>query len=305
MTADRPLLGISLMLGFCILAPLSDAIGKYIGPAIALVVLVAMRFVMQAFLLTPLVLHQRLGWSLPSGLWPKVLLRTVLQIFGIGFMFAGLAYLPLADALAIAYVMPFIMLTLSYFFLGETVGPQRILACLVGFCGTLLVIQPNFIAVGWPALLPLAVALIYALFMMVTRQIAKAIDPIQLQAVTGWLGSVILLPIILLMPEAPGIAMDWPDWTSLALLGLFGVLGTLSHLLMTWSLRFAPAATLAPMQYIEIPVGTFFGWMIFNDLPDGFAAIGICITIAAGLYIILREQRLSRQTDAPQVPSQS
>ncbi len=294
MNHDRPFLGIMLMLGFCILAPLSDAIGKYIGPAIALIVLVAARFVVQAILLTPLVMRQSKGWRVPEGLFWKILLRTVLQIFGIGFMFAGLMFLPLADALAIAYVMPFIMLTLSHFFLGETVGAHRIIACIIGFCGTLLVIQPNFAEVGWPALLPLAVAVIYSFFMMVTRQIAKHIDPVHLQAVTGWQGTLILIPIILLFPNAPGIAMDWPEASALVLLGIFGVLGTVSHLLMTWSLRFAPAATLAPMQYLEIPVGTLFGWMIFADLPNGLAAVGICITIAAGLYIILREQRLSR-----------
>lgn len=299
MTQDRPFIGILLMLGFCILAPLSDAIGKYIGPAIALLVLITARFLIQALLLTPIVMRQRNGWALPDGLFGKVLLRTILQIFGIGFMFAGLAYLPLADALAIAYVMPFIMLALSHFFLGETVGPHRIIACIIGFCGTLLVIQPNFADVGWPALLPIAVAVVYAFFMMVTRQIAKRIDPIHLQAVTGWQGSLILVPLLIIFPNAPGIAMDWPDTPSLVLLVIFGILGTVSHLLMTWSLRFAPAATLAPMQYIEIPVGTLFGWMIFSDLPNGLAATGICITICAGLYIILREQRLSRAEAVP------
>ena len=298
MTQDRPFLGILLMLGFCILAPLSDAIGKYIGPEIALLVLVAARFVVQAVLLTPLVGISRVAWHLPEGLFWPILIRSILQILGITCMFAGLAYLPLADALAIAYVMPFIMLGLSYFFLGETVGLHRIAACIVGFGGTLLVIQPNFAAVGWPALLPVAVAVVYALFMMVTRRIAKVIGPIHLQAVTGWLGSAIMLPVLLLFPDAPGVAMDWPATTALWLLGLFGVLGTLSHLLMTWSLRFAPAATLAPMQYLEIPIGTLFGWLIFQDLPNGLASLGIAVTVAAGLYIILREQRLSRLPSA-------
>ena len=78
------------------------------------------------------------------------------------------------------------------------------------------------------------------------------------------------------------------------LLAGLGVLGTLAHLFMTWSLRFAPASTLAPMQYLEIPFGTLIGWLVFSDLPNGLAAIGICITMAAGLYIILRERKLSR-----------
>jgi drug/metabolite transporter (DMT)-like permease len=85
-----------------------------------------------------------------------------------------------------------------------------------------------------------------------------------------------------------------PDATEIALLATIGVLGTLAHLLMTWSLRFAPASTLAPMQYLEIPFATVIGWVIFRDLPNGLAALGIAITVAAGLYIVVRERSLAR-----------
>jgi drug/metabolite transporter (DMT)-like permease len=82
-----------------------------------------------------------------------------------------------------------------------------------------------------------------------------------------------------------------PHGIEVALLALIGILGTFAHLLMTWSLRFAPSATLAPMQYLEIPVATIIGYLIFRDWPNGLAQIGIAITIASGLYIIFREQR--------------
>ena len=86
------------------------------------------------------------------------------------------------------------------------------------------------------------------------------------------------------------------------LLLTLGILATTAHLLMTWSLRYAPSATLAPIQYLEIPFATLLGWLVFRDLPNGLAALGIIITIAAGLYIILRERSLSRQAPA-QPPS--
>ena len=74
-----------------------------------------------------------------------------------------------------------------------------------------------------------------------------------------------------------------------------GAIGTLAHLLMTWSLRFAPSATLAPMQYLEIPVATIIGYLVFADLPNGLAALGIAITVCAGLYIVVREHAMSRR----------
>ena len=67
----------------------------------------------------------------------------------------------------------------------------------------------------------------------------------------------------------------------------------------TWSLRFAPSATLAPMQYLEIPVATIIGFLVFRDWPNGLAQIGIAITITSGLYIVFREQRQARR--APSV----
>ena len=159
--------------------------------------------------------------------------------------------------------------------------------------GTLLVIQPNFAEVGYPALLPLGVAVVFALFMLTTRKIARAADPIILQAVSGLQASVILLVVLSIqfsITGEPSLQFSAGSWVLLFALGL---IGTFAHLFMTWSLRFAPASTLAPMQYLEIPFGTAIGWLVFADLPNGLAAVGIFLTVGAGLYIILRERRLA------------
>jgi drug/metabolite transporter (DMT)-like permease len=296
-----------LMLAFCVLAPLGDGIAKLLGDMIAVSVLVLVRFVVQALILVPLVAWRGHGFRLPPGLLGWTVLRTVLHILGIGFMFSALRFLPLADALAIAFVMPFLMLLLGYFVMGEQVGTHRMVACAVGFGGTLLVIQPNFAAVGVPALLPLGVAMVFALFMMVTRRIARVVDPITLQAITlqaisGVQATAVMIPLALLLSAAGETVVFAPGPGTWWLLLALGGVGTLAHLCMTWSLRFAPASTVAPMQYLEIPFGTAIGWLIFADLPNGLAAIGICITVAAGLYIILRERRLSKSPpDAPAV----
>lgn len=301
LTADRPVLGVMLMLGFCVLAPMSDAIAKVLGERIPVAQLVFIRFAVQAAVLIPLVWATGRLWRMRGRILRLAAIRTALHIVGIGAMFTALQYLPLAEALAIAFVMPFIMLLLGRFVLDEEVGPRRLAACAVGFAGTLMVIQPSFAEVGWPALWPVLVAVTFALFMLVTRQIAKETDPVGLQAVSGVMATVVLAPIVFLgdaLGAAPlsliaPIASDW------VLLVAIGLLGTGAHLLMTWSLRFAPSATLAPMQYLEIPIATVIGWVVFRDLPNGLAAFGICVTIAAGLYIVMREQAMARRATAP------
>ncbi|WP_258045615.1 DMT family transporter [Mesorhizobium sp. NBSH29] len=212
-------------------------------------------------------------------------------MFGIAAMFSALRYLPLADAVAIAFVMPFIMLLLGRYVLGETVGPRRLAACTIGFIGTLLVVQPSFANVGWPALLPMVVAVIFALYMLISRQTAKEADPLALQAMSGMLATPVLLLVLMAgnLADWPGMTLVTPTKSEFLLLASIGVLGTFAHLLMTWSLRFAPSTTLAPMQYLEIPFATAIGWLIFRDLPNGLAAVGIAITMAAGLYVVYRE----------------
>ncbi|WP_353338680.1 DMT family transporter [Pelagimonas sp. KU-00592-HH] len=305
MAQDRPLLGILLMLGFCVLAPLGDAVAKILGQLVPLCQLLLVRFGIQALLLIPVVAATNRPWRMRRRTFNLMIIRTVLHIIGIGAMFAALRFLPLADAVAIAFVMPFLMLLLGKFVLDEEVGLRRILACVVGFVGTLMVIQPSFAEVGLPALLPLVVAVVFSLFMLVTRQIAKETDPISLQAVSGTMASLMILPFLLIGPHInmPETAIVWTDTSTTAMLLFIGALGTLAHLLMTWSLRYAPSATLAPMQYLEIPFATLIGWIIFSDLPNGLAAIGICVTMAAGLYIVFRERAMSRIASAtPQPP---
>ncbi len=286
------------MLGFCVLAPLGDAMAKLLGEDLSVGFLVFVRFSVQVALLMPLV--WLLKYPMPKGarLIRLTAIRTVLHICGIGLMISSLQYLDLADAIAIAFVMPFIMLLLGKVHLNEHVGPHRLAACAVGFIGTLLVVQPNFVEVGLPALLPLGVAVVFALFMLVTRQIAKDVDPIGLQALSGLMAAPMVGAALLVFPNVPLLAIHPIPNDAWILLAVLGCLGTVAHLLMTWSLRFAPSATLAPMQYLEIPIGTVIGYLIFKDLPNGLAAVGICITVAAGLYIILRERTMSRRPQA-------
>ncbi|WP_299676957.1 DMT family transporter [uncultured Roseobacter sp.] len=301
MTADRPLLGIMLMLGFCILAPVGDAVAKILGQTVPVGQLVLVRFAVQAIVLIPLVWLTGRVWQMRGRLLTLTFVRTLLHILGIGAMVTALKYLPLADAVAIAFVMPFIMLILGKYALKEEVGHRRLLACLVGFIGTLLVVQPSFQEVGWPALLPIAVAVNFALFMLVTRQIARDADPISLQAVSGVMAIAVMAPTLLIFQNSglwnlQLVAVSSYEWSLLLSIGL---LGTVAHLLMTWSLRYAPSATLAPMQYLEIPFATVIGFVIFGDLPNSLAAVGILITMLAGLYVVLRERATARALVAP------
>ncbi|MGR3435233.1 MAG: DMT family transporter [Shimia sp.] len=299
MRPDRPLLGIALMAGFCVLAPLGDAISKLLTASTAIAVIVLARFAAQALLLGPLALAAGRPFAVPPHLRAAFYARTALHVAGLATMFAALRHLPLADAIAIAFVMPFLLLLLGWRFLGEAVGPARLGACAVGFAGTLMVVQPAFAEVGAAALLPLGVAVIFALFILVTRQLARAVDPVALQALSGGLAMAVLAPALALAAGAGWVEVAVPSARDAALLAATGATGAVAHLAMTLSLRFAPATTLAPLQYLEIPVAAAFGLAIFGDFPDGLALAGIGVTLAAGLFVVWRERRSLAASPTP------
>lgn len=305
MSQDRPLLGIALMLCFSATVPFADAIAKILGQTLPISLIVLFRFAAQLVILLPVVMLSRRVWNFAPRVMRLTLLRTLLHILGIGLMVAALRVLPLADAIAIAFVLPFLMLLLGKFILHEEVGPRRLAACAVGFAGTLLIVQPSFQQVGWQALLPLAVAVNFAFFILITRSVSKEIDPISLQVVSGGMAVVILLPVLggyYLWAGQAGVPAA-PNATEWALLAAMGAIGTVAHLLMTWSLRYAPSTTLAPIQYAELPMTAFVGWLIFSDLPNGMATLGIAISVGAGIYIILRERATLAPAKTPVPPA--
>ena len=293
MTQDRPLIGIALMLGFCVMAPFGDALAKIIGQSASLAALLIVRFGVQVVALYPVAaakgeLRKRLA---PRVLW-LIALRTMMHIAGIAAMFAALRYLPLADAVAIVFVMPFFMLLLGKWLYDEEVGPARILASVAGFFGVLLVIKPSFAEVGLPALLPVLVAVLFSGFMLTTRRLSKDVEPLALQVVSGVMALPLMVPFIVAgqMIGLHDAQIYWPGAETAGLILAVGIMGTFAHLLMSWALKYAPGATLAPMQYLEIPFAVGIGFVLFGDLPDALALVGITITMAAGLFIIHREQ---------------
>jgi len=205
--------------------------------------------------------------------------------------------MPLADALAIVFIAPFIVLLVGKFSFGEDVGPRRVGAAMVGFVGVLFVIQPSFAAFGPVALFPLGTAVGFAFYILVTRGLSRRMHPVTLQFHTGLIASLLCLPIILLAQgmEAEMLDLVWPK--GVTWLWLFGVgfFATLSHMMMTYALSLAPSATLAPLQYLELPVATLLGYLVFSDFPNTLALTGIVIIIGAGLYMIHRERVTARQ----------
>lgn len=296
-STDRILAGVALMLGFCITAPLLDVAAKLASSSVPVGQITTARFVIQCVLMAPVVWLMGLSLRVARGLWLALVIRSGLLFISTFCFIAAIRVMPLADALAIVFVAPFIVLLVGKFYFGEDVGPRRVGAALVGFVGVLFVIQPSFSAFGAVALFPLGTAVGFAFYILVTRGLSRQVHPVSLQFYTGLFASVLCVPILIMAQGSGSVLLDpvWPEgiaWTWLFGVGFFA---TVSHMMMTYALSLAPSATLAPLQYLELPVATLLGYLVFGDFPNTLTLTGIAIIIGAGLYMIHRERVTARQ----------
>ena len=298
MTRDTTLRGILLMLLFCMIAPLLDVSAKLAAEnGIPVGQITTARFLVQGLLMLPVVLLMGLALRLSPRALAFTCLRALFLILSTFSFVSGIAVMPVADALAIAFVEPFVLLIRGSVIFGDVVGPRRIAACAVGFGGALLVIQPSIQVFGLVALWPLGTAFFFAFYMLVTRSISAYMHPVAMQFHTSWTGLLMCLPV-LLIAEGSGIGpLDpvWPQGLNWLWLAGVGFWAAVSHMSMTYALKYAPSATLAPLHYSEIVVAVALGYLIFGDFPNPLTWTGIAIIVASGLYIIHRERLTARQ----------
>lgn len=297
MPQNRTATGVLLMVAFCVLAPLLDLCSKLATTTIPVGQITTARFVGQLICMIPVALALRTPLA---ATWRDHGLMAWRAVFLIGSTFcfvAGVAVMPIADALAIVFVMPFFLLFLGKWVFGSPVGPRRIIASLVGFGGAMLVIQPSLAHWGLVALFPLGTALLFSFYELITQALGPRTNPVAMQLHTSVWGSLITVPLIWGF-NGTGVAdFDpvWPQgWAWLWLAGV-GFWAAVSHLAMTFALKFAPVATLAPLHYLELVTAVVIGLVVFGTFPNPVTWAGIAIIVGSGLYIIHREHLAARQ----------
>lgn len=298
---DTTMRGLLLMVAFCITAPLLDVSSKLATDAIPVGQIVAARFVFQGLCMLPVMLAMQLDWRCSRRDLGFLLFRAFCLMLSTYCFVAAVAFMPIADAIAIVFVMPFMLMFLGWFIFGNPVGPRRIAASAVGFLGALLVIQPSLASYGLVALFPLGCALSFSFYEIATQAMSNRVHPVTNQFLTSAAGVALCLPVLWVFNGTGVESLDPVAPDALNWLWLFGVgfWAAVSHLCMTIAMKYAPAATLAPLHYLELPMAVFLGYAVFGDFPNALTWAGIVIIVGSGLYVIHREQRSARANPAP------
>jgi drug/metabolite transporter (DMT)-like permease len=293
--------------GFLVLAmlifSLQDIAVKWIGGDYPVLEIVTFRSLI-ALPLTLLLFRYEGGEGLPTTQRHGLeYLRGVCYFLSYTTHFMGLAALPLAEIAAIKFSGPLMITVLSVVMLGETVGPRRWLALLVGFIGVLLIVRPGVAAFNMGSVFILISVLFYALAAMLTRKL----QPTDSSATMAYYSSLVYLVATLLLaplvigvgdvPDAhPSVAFlfrPWAmpslfDWAIMSGLGLVWA-GGMYFVARAYSV--ALASVVAPFEYIALPINLMWGFVIWRELPPLATWAGAALTLLSGMSILYRERK--------------
>jgi drug/metabolite transporter (DMT)-like permease len=286
--ATRPLLGIFLMLGGFLCFSLSDAVAKQLTGVLP--PLEVAWFRQMGLLSVAVVLLVRLGPPVLASRRPALqVVRGVAAALSSALFILAISHVPLADAVAVTFVAPFMVTVLSALVLREAVGWRRWLAILVGFAGMLMVVRPGSGVFQPQILLVVAAASLFAFRQVISRMLGQLDGTATTIVFTGVTGMVLIslpMPFIWEMP---------PDARTWVLLVLVAATAGLGEVMVIRALELAQAVVLAPLQYSLIVWSTLFGWLLFAQLPDGWTLIGGAVIIASGAYTVHRERLAGRR----------
>jgi drug/metabolite transporter (DMT)-like permease len=292
--------GMALMAIAMTVLPVMDVLAKLLGQKMPVLEVTLSRFAVQSVLAVLVAL----AMGKPSTLLPPRMglhaLRGLFLAVATLLFFAALKAMPIPDTLGIFFTEPLILTALSTVVLGERVGWRRWAAVVVGFVGALFIIRPSWAVFGTTALLPLAAAFLFAGYLLLTRRLRVEGSLLAAQFITGVagtvaLGSALLLTSLLGPQEMRAVVPHGIEWLQLFSIG---AISFVAHGLVVLAFRYAPAASLAPLNYMEIVSATLLSYLVFAQFPAPPVWLGIAIIVGSGLYVAHRERRRAIVSDA-------
>jgi len=256
---------------------LMDAFMKEAALASGVYTASLLRSLMAAVLVAPIWLASGFVWPR----WPILKLhleRGVITAFmGLAFFYA-LTKLPIAEAIAISFIAPLMALYFARIFLGETIGRRAIIASIVGFAGTIVVVSGRLgrsdfdEGVAWGIASLLFSALLYAYNFVVIRRQSQVAGPLEVatfHAGVGGLVQALAAPFFFVMPTGE----------ALSTIGIAALLTVCASMFIAWAYARAEAQVLVPVEYTGFLWAALFGWLFFRE--------AVTVTTIAGVVLIV------------------
>jgi drug/metabolite transporter (DMT)-like permease len=285
----QTLRGMLMIMSAVALFAVMDSLSKYLTRFYPVNNVVWARYLSHT-LVVILFLGPRLGLDLVRTRRPGAQILRGLLLASASLCFVGaLKYLPIAESSAISFLAPLLVTVAAVLLLKEKVELARWVAVVCGFIGVLIIIRPGSGIFTWASLLPLATALLFASYQILTRRLAGLERPYTSIFYSGLVGSLLLaipLPYTWTTPH---------NAVHITLFAAIGVIGVLGHLMLIKAYEYAPASRLAPFSYTQLVWVTIIGYLAFDDFPDFWSLVGIAVLMVSGIYIATHQHLSDRR----------
>ena len=282
-------LGITLMIVTTVVFAVQDGISRHLGSTYNVQMIVMLRY--WFFALFVLSVALRVSGGLPQAAKTAHLGLQILRgiILAVEIWVAVLAFtlLGLIESHAIFACYPLLIAALSGPVLGEKVGWRRWSAIAVGFIGLFIILRPGTGIFSTLAVLPLLSAILFAIYGILNRYVARKDRAETSFFWTGVVGAIVSTGMGIWYWEP----MTGPDWIWMGVLCISGALG---HWLLIKSYEVAEASVLQPFAYLQLVFVTFIGLTVFGEELKLNVALGTLVVIGAGLFTLWREKLKAR-----------
>ncbi len=197
------------------------------------------------------------------------------------FFFMSLAYMPLADATSLTFLAPIFMVIIGSLVLKEAISNSVIFSTGIAFLGMLLIVKPEFEAIGFISIYPVLSALFYAISMLLTKQLHRTETPESIIII----GNLVVFIIGLILFFATSENFPQPNFL---LLGAVGTLGGLATICFVLSLKEAHFSKIGPLEYSSLVWAILFGLIVWSETPNGIVYLGAIFIVIGNLVIFLR-----------------
>lgn len=216
------------------------------------------------------------------------LARIFLALIAMMCGFTAVINMPLAEATAIAFAKSFFVTIFAVLILKETVGVYRWSAVVVGFLGVLVMLRPGSEGFSIYGLMGVVAAASAGMVMVIIRLLSKTDPPSTILAYQA-IGVGLIMAIPALIQWVPPTVGEW------GLLVGIGIVSYFAQKANIYAFSYGEASMLASLDYVRLIYATFFGWLLFSDLPDPGTWIGAGIIVLASIYTVHREAKRKQQ----------
>jgi len=225
---------------------------------------------------------------------PRYFLRSAIGLASMLCAFWAIGHLPISQAISLSYSTPLFVTIAAVLWLGETVRMRRWAAVIIGFIGVLIIVRPGSTSFTPGTLVAVGAAVLSSLVAIQIKQLTRvdSADTVVFYTYVFWV-PLSLVPALFVWVWPTGLAWVWLVAT--------GVLGTLGQLLWTRALRLGEVSALTPISFMQLPLVSVLGWLLFNEALDRWTVIGAGIILGANAYIAHREATLARRAKSQAV----